>query len=230
MAKFIQKQRAIELRKSGLSMREIASVVSASPSAISLWCRDITLSPTQRYMIETSRVTKAVIAFQKHNEQMRARRIRKIADLGKIGADMVNKVSRRDLFIAGLSLYWAEGYKKGSDEFGFTNSDPMAIAFIIRWLKEIFHVEKSRLIFRISINAQHAHRAQRVESFWSEKFNVPLSQFTKTSFIKTQSKKIYRNHQEHFGTLRVKVRKGTDLRRQILGAIEQLKNSAEKES
>lgn len=230
MAKFIQKQKAIELRKSGLSIREIASRVVASPSAISLWCRDIILSPTQRSRIEISRITKAVAAFQKHNEQMRAERIRKTTELQRVGAEMVGKVSKRDLLIAGLSLYWAEGYKKGSDEFGFTNSDPLAIALIIKWLDEIFSIGKNRLIFRISINEQHLHRIKKVEIFWSKKFSVPLTQFTKTSLIKTRARKMYENHEEYFGTLRVKVRNGTDLRRQILGAIEQLKISVEENS
>ncbi len=135
----------------------------------------------------------------------------------------VGKLSRRDLFIAGLALYWGEGYKGLSQELGFTNSDPVMIRFFIEWLWRVYKVSPDKLILRVSINGSHLSRVVEVERYWSRLTRVPLNQFTKTSLIKTAHKRVYGNESVHYGTLRVKVRSGTDLRRQILGSIQKLK-------
>ena len=44
MAKFKERQQALELRTSGTSIKQIASMLQVSPSTVSVWCRDITLS------------------------------------------------------------------------------------------------------------------------------------------------------------------------------------------
>lgn len=136
---------------------------------------------------------------------------------------MVGKLSNRDRYIAGLALYWSEGYKHKGEETGFTNSDPKMIVFFIRWVADFYSIGKERLILRVSINKIHRRRIKDVERYWSKVTNVPLTQFTKTSLIKSSLKKKYANHSVHFGTLRVKVRRGTDLRRKILGSIKQIK-------
>lgn len=93
------------------------------------------------------------------------------------------------------------------------------IIFYLRWLETVFKIDKKSLILRVSINESHYNRIKTVESYWSDITNVPLEQFTKPSLIATATKKQYRNHTNHYGTLRVKVRGGSDYREQILGAI-----------
>ena len=47
----------------------------------------------------------------------------------------VGIISRRELFMVGVALYWAEGSK--TDKFSFSNSDPDMILFCVcglRWL------------------------------------------------------------------------------------------------
>ncbi len=102
---------------------------------------------------------------------------------------------------------------------GFTNTDPLMIKFYIEWLYQIYGVKKTDLILRVSVNANHAHRVQKIVRYWSSITGVSSTQFTKTSLIKATSKKIYPNLEEHQGTLRVKVRRGTELRRRVLGSI-----------
>jgi len=47
MAKFKEKNKAIQLRKSGKSIGEIANQLNVSKSVVSLWCRDIALTKKQ---------------------------------------------------------------------------------------------------------------------------------------------------------------------------------------
>ncbi len=222
MAKILEQEKARVLRKKGLSIGNIANEIGVSKSTVSYWCRDIVLSHAQVKHLGKQQKTAAVTALLAYAERRRRDRISRTNHLFKRGSLDVGKVSKRDLFMVGLALYWGEGYKKGNDEFGFTNSDPETIRVIIRWLKDIYGVEKENLILRVSINQLHNKRELVVVSYWSKVTKIPKSQFTKTSFIKTASKKRYLNHNEHFGTLRVKVRRGADLRRRILGSINAL--------
>ncbi len=155
-------------------------------------------------------------------ERVRQKRIALIEKLRKEGAKQIGGLSARELLLAGTALYWAEGYRKGDGEFGFTNSDPNMIRFIIRWLKECCKVEMDRIHARICINAVHKNRIKEVKEFWGEVTGLPEGQFSKPTLINVASKKRYWNSDQYFGTLRVKVRRSTDLRRKIMGWIEGL--------
>jgi hypothetical protein len=120
----------------------------------------------------------------------------------------------------GLGLYWGEGYKKGSTELGFTNIDPKVITFYIKWLKQCFGIEKDRFILRVSINATHRQREKEVLQYWSRLLGVPLTQFSKTSFVKTKQKRVYANAKTHYGTLRIKARRGSVIRERILATLQ----------
>lgn len=164
-----------------------------------------------------------LLALRAASRKKHTERLQKEKRLEKLGMTVVGKLSKRDTFIAGLALYWGEGYKGLSQELGFTNSDPAMILFFIKWLSRVYKVSPDKLILRVSINTSHTKRVSEVESYWSRLTGIPLAQFTKTSLIKTAHKKVYGNESVHYGTLRVKVRSGTDLRRQILGSIKKIK-------
>ncbi len=58
------------------------------------------------------------------------------------------------LFIISVSLYWAEGYKKGAlgskwKSVDFANSDPKMIIMIIDFFEKFLHVKKSNLKIQI---------------------------------------------------------------------------------
>tara|TARA_Y100000310_G_scaffold345866_1_gene471959 strand:- start:45588 stop:46262 length:675 start_codon:yes stop_codon:yes gene_type:complete len=222
MAKILEREKARALRRDGRSIGEISEKVGVSKSTASYWCRDIPLSEAQIEKLSNQQKKASVQALLRSAEKRRADRLKQVQHYAKCGQDDVGAITKRDLFITGLALYWGEGYKKGNDEFGFTNSEPKVIKLIIKWLTEIYGVKSENLIFRVSINQDHKTRIRDVEQRWSEIVSTPLEQFTKPSFIKARSKKKYPNAHTHIGTLRVKVRRGANLRRQVLGSIEAL--------
>ncbi len=224
MAKPLEHLRAHDLRKRGKSIADIATTLGVSKSTVSYWCRDIPLS---KKAIETlaqkskNAGTKGLLVASENKRRDRGIRTALAYTAGKSD---IAQLSDRDILCVGLGLYWGEGYKKGNDEFGFTNSDPLIILFFIQWVHKIYRVDTSDLILRVSINMQHAYRVSTVEKYWSLLTGIPLKQFTKTSLIKTTSKKIYKNSNDHYGTLRIKVRRGANLRRRILGSIQALQS------
>lgn len=218
MAKFKEKNEAILLRKEGWSISDISKKVSVSKSTVSGWCKDIVLTEKAIQKIAKQSHRKSTGALLRYSERIRAQRQLNTQASEQLGKKRLGVLSERDIYCLGLGLYWGEGYKKGSQEFGFTNSDPKMIIFYITWLRVVFGVQKCDLILRVSINELHTSRMSEVERFWSHVTGVSSSQFTMSSLIKTNNKKIYQND-THRGTLRIKVRKGTSLRREVLGAI-----------
>lgn len=222
MTKIIYKEKVVALRRQGQSIGVIASLFGMSKSTVSSWCKDITLTQKQIERIFNKAKDKSVRALIKYQEVARVERQSKIVELMAEGRKDVGELFSRDLYIIGLGLYWAEGYKKGNDELGFTNMDPFIIKTLIRWLKENYKVENHRFTLRVSINIQHKQRENEIIKYWSNQTKISSNQFTKTSFVKTKTTKQYSNYDSHFGTLRVKVRRATDLRRKIMGSIQAL--------
>ena len=135
----------------------------------------------------------------------------------------INRLSKRDLFVLGLGLYWGEGYKRGSQELGFTNSDPEMIRVILVWLLKCYAVKIERIIARLTINQRYENQTEHLMRTWSRETGIPLSQFGKPTFISGYNNSKL-NERTYRGTLRIKVRRGTSLRRRILASISEIEN------
>jgi transcriptional regulator with XRE-family HTH domain len=226
MSKQKERESAQSFRQKGMSISDIATKLKVSKSTVSTWCKDIVLSEEAIEIITRTSKSKSTTSLLRYTESLRAKRQENILISYEVGKKKVGKLSVRDIYCIGLGLYWGEGYKRGSQEFGFTNSDPRMIVFYLLWLHTVFKVNNIDLIARVSINSAHQSRAEEVEKYWSRTTRIPRSQFTKISFLKSQSKKVYTNTENYYGTLRVKVRRGTTMRREVLGAIVEIGESA----
>ncbi len=228
MAKSIEKLQAQRYRSKGMGISAIARSLHVSKSSVSYWCRDIELSDKQLAKVQEKQSKAGIKALLKFAEQKRKQRKNKDAQLLLEGINLVGAISSRDLFISGLALYWAEGYKRGNEELGFVNSDPNMTLLFIKWLKEVFNIKEKDLILRVSINKLFERQEKQILLYWSKVASIPITQFTKTSIVKTLHKKKYRDKSSYKGTLRIKVRRGADLRKKILGAINALSNLGNK--
>ena len=224
MAKSAQRIEARRLRKQGFSINEIARRVEVSKSSASLWCNDIELTKKQKDWLIRNSIDggmKSRLERAKRNKRERLERLQKYMN---IGIKKIARLSRRELFILGSGLYWAEGCKKNRRTV-LVNSDPKMINIFVKWLRECLGIDKDRIYCHVSINQDHAFRIEEVEKYWSKVTRIPRKAFTKVSYKKVKNKKFYANFNNHYGTLFVKVRKGTNLNYEILGYIEGLKKN-----
>lgn len=219
MKKINERNEAIKLRKQGLSLNEISRMLKISKSTASIWLRSVQISGSAQKRLLGRTKSASLEGLSKYTKFVKDEKIKREIEDQNIGLSELGILSKRDIYCIGLGLYWGEGYKKGNQEFGFTNSDPAMIIFYIKWLGEIFNLKNEDLIFRVSINEAHSHRVDEVVSYWVKLTGSRKSQFTKTSLIKAASKKKYDNSGLHMGTLRIKVRNGTRMRRRVVGAI-----------
>lgn len=223
MAKTGLMETVVSLRKKGFTYGEIIKKTGATKGSISNWCRDITLSKEQADKIRKAHTSNAVAALMRVADVRRQIRNRSIKKWKQAGTKDIKGFSERDKLFLGLGLYWGEGYKHGNEEFGITNSDPKMVSFAVHWLKACYGIDKEELTLRISVNEVHKNRVAEIEQYWQKVIGVDSRQFTKTSLIKSEVRKVYSNNSLHFGTIRVKVRRGTNLRRRIMGSIEKIR-------
>jgi transposase-like protein len=222
MAKFEERARAHSLRKQGRSISDIAEQLGVSKSSVSVWCRDVELTLTQKEHLHRRSVlagNKGRIIGAEMNKQKRLNAV-KLTEMQ--GIMEVGKLSDRDLMIAASALFWAEGAKSGS-RFVFINSDPDMVLLMMRYLTEVLKIDRSRISATVQINRVHEKRIKSVYRFWSDLLDLPKESFGRPYYINVKPKKIYKNHESYYGILRLRVSNGTSLQYKLLGYISALK-------
>lgn len=197
MRNWEKKVLARELRKQGLSYSEIRQHITASKSSISLWCRDIELTPEQKARLHAKRVD-VQLRGSKANQERRATEIELIKTRAR--AEM-RDLSRDGFKLAGVLLYWAEGDKSKHHQVGFSNSDPEMIRFMMRWFREVCRVPEEK--FRIRLHLHAGQEEDKMKRYWSELTGVPLSQFGK-SFVKPEGTG-HRKNRLYNGTVAIRI-------------------------
>ena len=221
MAKALLRLQARELRKRGVSVKKIAVYLGIARSSASVWVRDIILSVEQLEKLRKSELNGAERGRLKGALVQKERRIRQILEYKNQGMRQIGELTERELLIAGLALYWGEGYKKGR-RLQFCNSDPRMVKFLLYWLQNCFGINPEEIRCRVGINEIHRKRDEIVRTYWSNVTGISLSQFTSTSFKKVNNKKIYENFHEHYGTLAIEISQPARFYGKIIGLIEGL--------
>ena len=208
------KLKARDLRKKGLAIKEIQKKLKVSISSVSLWVRDVELTKKQLEKLylnkKTGNLRGSIIAAR--NKIKQREEITK--KLNKLGEKDIGILTKRDKFIAGAALYFAEGGKTDRD-LTFSNSDPRAIKFMIDWFREFCKIPNGK--FRGSLYIHDNLDRKKAEKFWSNLTGIPLNQFTKTYIVKNNTKRL-RKVKHIFGVFRISI-SDASLHRRVIGQI-----------
>ncbi|MEU3405803.1 hypothetical protein ABZ766_17945 [Streptomyces sp. NPDC006670] len=185
-----------------------------SKSSISLWVRDL---PKVDHRSPAEQGRDAARQRWAHEGPRREAAREAAVEAARAG---VGPLSDRDLFIAGVALYWAEGSKskpyRRDESVAFINSDPGVIRVHLAWLT-LMGIPRERLRFRVMIH--ETADVSGAELYWSELVGVDRSQLQKTTLKKHNPKTVRKNTgPEYRGCLVVRVSAGCDLYRRIEGA------------
>lgn len=226
MSKYTDKIKARSMRKNGMSIVVIARKLGVSKSSVSLWCRDIVLTDKQFEKLRKN----MGISF-KYGQRIAAqvnkqKKLNEISNRFEEAQRIVKKLTLRDILIAGICLYWAEGSKTGG-RFIFVNSDPAMIKIILIFLTKVLGVDKKMIHPTLQINLIHKKRVKKVLKFWSKHLDIPISSFNKTYFVNVKPKKVYENYDNYYGILRLRTLKSSSLQYKMLGFIEVFKKYAD---
>lgn len=219
------KKQAQYLRKRGFSLPDISKKLDVSKSTASLWCRDIQLTIEQKKSLE-QRTNRKLKKFFKFVERQKSDRLKVKNEILKNARNEIGRLSKRDILIAGASLYWAEGFKHSAESrVGFCNSDPEMVKFMILFLEKCLKVEKADLSPRLTLNEAYKNRVEIIQKYWSSYLNIPKSQFTKPFYQRVKQVKIYSNPENYHGVLRIHVKKSSKLLTKIRGYLFGLKGN-----
>ncbi|WP_406861375.1 hypothetical protein ABZO31_13290 [Streptomyces sp. HUAS MG47] len=205
--------KARELRLQGLTYDQIQLELGCSKSSISLWVRDLP-KPPRRTRERASEIAK------RGWEPTLRRREEERRNAKEAAAAQIGELSDRELMIAGVCLYWAEGTKDKPharrERVTFVNSDPTMIRTFVRWL-DLVGIEPERRTFYVMVHENADVRA--AEQHWADLVSIDVSELGKTTLKRHNPKTVRKNVGEDYrGCLVVRVRNSADLYRRIEGA------------
>lgn len=214
--KLAEKNKAIELRQGGLSLKQIAENLEVSKGSVSSWVRDIVIPKEVLSNINERR--------RLGREQSRATRLANIAkseaEIDAACKEEILPLSDRDLWIAGLMLYAGEGYKSSKvsgRRVEIANSNPEILRIFINFLIKLCFVPRGKI--RIRLMLYKDINQEEAKQFWSRELGVDLNQFSKP-FIKTSYKDVLFRHlrRSKYGTAHVNLY-DTKVYKKIIGWI-----------
>jgi len=212
-----ERQLARQLRREeGASIKDIARRIGVSKSSVSVWVRDIELTPEQHAALAARNVAynRQMSGTWKQAATRRAERV-SFQECGRALARMGDP-----LFVAGCMLYWAEGGKHRNC-LKFTNSDPEMVRFFAKFIRG-FDVEEESIRLTCNLFADHIDRQREIEQFWLDVAGLPRTCLCKSSvnvYSKYSQKK--RQNKLPYGTCRMSICR-TWLAQMVYGGIQEL--------
>lgn len=188
-----------ELRRLGLSYGEIMELVQVKKSTLATWCRDIKLSPRQIAAIKKR--TAQVAGVPRDTQWKRRQEIEKVRGSAR---SQVPHLVGQPLWLAGITLYWAEG-SKTRNQLRLANTDPRALRLFINWVLAYID-EKAR--FSIQLHLHEGNDEDEAKAYWRRQTGLDGANFYKT-YIKPRGTGHRKNHIP-FGVCTVKVRACSD--------------------
>lgn len=174
------KDRARQLRRGGLSFREISLKMRIPKGTVGNWVRDVELTKNQKLELK-----KKEIAGSLKGRPLAIEASRRKIEKWKSG--IRNKVSHfeelpfKSKKIGKLTcalLYLCEGGKYPANRFlVFGNSDPHVIRLFLRLLRDNFSIDESK--FRCQVPHRWDQDNNKLNHFWSRVTDIPLKQFYK---------------------------------------------------
>lgn len=209
-----RKNLARSLRNGGYSYAEIQKFVSAPKATLSYWFRDIKLSQPQ-----LDRLQKKRSEASRLGSQVRSKRIAEdIEKIQKNSAGDIGKISKRELWLMGVMLYWRHRHSQKDPRTGvrFMSANPSFIRLFLKWLKEIGQLTSDEIILDLFIRG----KKDKAIGYWSEE----------TGFPKEAFKHIYRYGKKgslktSYGLLQIRVSASSMLARQLEGWIRGIKDT-----
>lgn len=222
MARLKDREKAIALRKEKqMSYSQIKKILGLSKSTLSYWLREFPLPEKRIKHLQQQGWKRSEAAIERFRNTMREKRERRLKEVYKIQRKKILPLTKHDLFMAGLFLYWGEGSKTQNSLLSISNTDPSIVIFFINWLVKALKIPRKKI--KIQIQLYQDMDVKEKMNFWSKTLKIPLSQFTKPYIKKTSSKRI--NHKGDFGHGTCSARVGNAMAlEKILMSLEVIKN------
>lgn len=191
MARLKDREKALTLRKQGMSYSQIKKILKVSKSTLSYWLRNHPLSKQRIRELRDWNEQR----IERFRETMRRKREKRLEETYEAQKKLILPLNNRELFFAGLFLYWGDGTKYRMNSLSMSNSNPSLIKFFIAWLTKSLGVPKKKM--RVQLQLYNDMDTDKEIDYWSKILKIPLRQFSHPYIKETSSKRI--NHKGGFG-------------------------------
>lgn len=193
MTRFVDRQKARVLRLQGKSYAEIGAIVRARKGTLHEWLKDMPLSAEQMRQVRDLNPRR----IENFRETMRKKKEAAMTAAYNKARKEIGALSRRDLFIAGIYLYWAEGTKSARGRSEIANTDPAVIKAFLQWLM-VAGVPKDKIRIRLQLYKDMSIASET--RFWSKTLDVPVRYFRKPAIKESRLTGLTRKHGHGHGT------------------------------
>jgi hypothetical protein len=203
-------RKALILRRQHKSYSQIKQILKISKSTLSVWLRKYPLSDKDIKALRDN----SQIRIEKYRATMQKKRILRNAKYYKEEKIKWLPLTEKEMFIAGLFLYWGEGNKSQRSTISINNTDPSVMKFALFWLVKGLNIAKEKI--QVFLHLYDDMNINEEINYWSQELNIDKQQFSRP-YIK-KSKKSSLDHKGFgHGTCGIRVN-DTILKERILMA------------
>lgn len=192
---FELKEKAVALRKTGLSIKKIEKKLGVPRSTLSGWFKNVELSESQKKKLLRDWASSLVVARKKASLWHKTQKEARVTDAKNEALNTLSSINSADLALLELAtalLYLGEGSKKTIGT-GLGSSDPLILRFFVAALRRVYGVDRSKI--RCELHLRADQDVERLKRYWSRELDLPLVNFGYVSVDKrTLGSKTYTNY------------------------------------
>ncbi len=181
---------AVQMRRQGKTYNEINRLLSIPKSTLSGWFEGLKIPPIIKRQLWSNNQKKWAESITNYNKKRALDIFNRNNEIQQRISQEIGRLTRRELMLIGIALYWAEGDKKARWRCKFSNSAPEIIKIIMKFFRNICKVPENK--FRAYVQIYPNIPEQKAKVFWSKISGIPLGQFDKTQTSISKSSKFKR--------------------------------------
>lgn len=200
----------------GLALREIAARLAVSKGSVSLWVRDIELTPEQQAALLAKNPARngQLLGMRVRRERCRERRI-EAQEHGREIARQGDPIHR-----GGCMLYWAEG-SKSRNAVQLVNADAALLETFLGFLHSCYDVSDAVVTFSVNCFLGNGLSLDEIQQRWLARLSLPSSCLRRAVVNRPSSaSKRRKGHVLPYGTARLTIH-STFIVQSIYGAIQE---------
>ncbi len=202
------------LRRLGLTYGEIRGLIPVPKGTLSYWYREIQISSEQIEAIRDRSGSASRIGIPVDTQWRRRREIAAIEDVAHSEAS--DRIAD-PLWLAGVSLYWAEG-SKTKRSLEMVNTDPHVLRLFIAWARRHHDGDAE---FVMSLHLHEGNDEAAAQLHWEGELEMPEHSWGKT-YIKPKGTGHRKNHLP-WGVCRVRMKRSADAFVRTMAWIDELR-------
>jgi hypothetical protein len=185
MARIIDRQRAIDLRKQGKTYGQIRQELGITKSTLSDWLSKYPLSKEQLTLLGKNRASSRQVAIEKTIIAKQKKHSQRLNSAYRIEKTRWKALTKKEIELAGIFLYWGEGAKLINGPISLNNTDPRVLKFTLYWMTYALEIPKNKI--QVFMHLYNDMDVKKEMAYWSRELKMPLKQFAKP-YIKESSR------------------------------------------